>query len=106
MTDIRTQQSDNTEMTILTKRVRSVRKAPATAAPSTKAAQMTKLLTRARGATMEELGAATGWQPHSIRALLSGMRKTGVKLVRETRKSGDNAYRIVAARAATPNADG
>lgn len=55
-----------------------------------------KLLQRAKGATPVELVAATEWQPHSVRAYLSGLRKKGRVLVREARKSGEFAYRIVA----------
>lgn len=58
-----------------------------------------KLITRSRGATIAELAAATGWQPHSVRAHLSGLRKKGTVLLRETRKTGEGAYRVV-------NADG
>lgn len=53
-----------------------------------------KLLLRARGATSVELIAATEWQPHSVRAFLSGLRKKGRVLVREARKNGELAYRI------------
>ena len=53
-----------------------------------------KILSRARGATLEEVSDATGWQPHSARAFFSGLRKRGLVLVREERKNGDNAYRI------------
>ncbi|WP_313670757.1 DUF3489 domain-containing protein [Sandarakinorhabdus sp.] len=70
----------------------------------TKSAQMSKLLQRPRGATIPELCAATQWQPHSVRALLSGMRKKGARLVRETRKSGEGSYRIVAADVVTDEA--
>lgn len=67
---------------------------PRAAAP-TKSATVLKLLSRARGATAAELGEPTGWQPHSVRAYLSGLRKKGVTLVREARKTGETAYRIV-----------
>ena len=70
----------------------------------TKSAQMSKLLRRPRGATMTELCAASNWQPHSVRALLSGLRKNGARLVRETRKSGEGSYRIVATDVATDEA--
>ena len=53
-----------------------------------------KLLTRARGATIQEVTIATGWQPHSVRAYFSGLRKRGIVLVREARKSGEGTYRI------------
>lgn len=66
----------------------------APAAPS-KAATVIKLLLRAKGATPMELIAATDWQPHSLRAFLSGLRKKGRAIAREARKSGEFAYRIV-----------
>lgn len=56
-----------------------------------------KLLTRARGATIAELQEATGWQPHSARAHLSGLRKVGQTLLKEERRSGETSYRLVAA---------
>ena len=52
------------------------------------------MLNRSRGATIVELVTATGWQPHSVRAHLSGLRKKGVNLLRETRKTGEGAYRV------------
>lgn len=55
-----------------------------------------KLLARSRGATIAEMQAATGWQPHSIRAFLSGLRKSGRNLLKEERKSGETSYRLVA----------
>ena len=58
---------------------------------------VTKLLTRARGATIAEMQDATGWQPHSARAFLSGLRKAGRTLVKEERKSVETSYRLSAA---------
>ena len=55
-----------------------------------------KLLARSRGATIAELQAATGWQPHSARAFLSSLRKSGRTLLKEERKSGETSYRLVA----------
>ncbi len=54
-----------------------------------------KLLSRKSGATIEELGTATNWQPHSVRAFLSGLRKKGATIEREERRDGAKAYRIV-----------
>ena len=56
-----------------------------------------KLLSRKTGATIEELGAATNWQPHSTRAFISGLRKKGVTVEREARRDGAKTYRIVKA---------
>ena len=79
--------------------------APATK-PTSKSDTVIKLLLRARGATPMELIAATDWQPHSLRAFLSGLRKKGRNIVREERKGGGFAYRIVAsATGSTPDGD-
>lgn len=56
---------------------------------------VTKLLIRTRGATMDEMIAATSWQAHSVRAFLSGLRKKGNVLIKEQRKSGQLAYRML-----------
>lgn len=61
-----------------------------------KSSSVTKLLARSRGATVADLTDATGWQPHSVRALLSGLRKKGIVLIRDARKSGESCYRIAA----------
>lgn len=63
-------------------------------APATKAATVSKMLARNRGATLDEIMTATSWQPHSCRAFLSGLRKKGADILRETRKDGDTSYRI------------
>jgi hypothetical protein len=68
---------------------------PTTVAAPTKSATVIKLLLRAKGATLLELIAATDWQPHSVRAFLSGLRKKRRVLAREPRKNGEPAYRIV-----------
>jgi predicted transcriptional regulator len=51
-----------------------------------------KLLTRNRGATITRLQAATGWQAHSIRAALSGLRKKGTVITRSTNARGITVY--------------
>lgn len=64
-------------------------------APATKTAQVCKLLTRPRGATVPEIMTVTGWQNHSVRAFFTGLRKKGLSLAREERTSGGLAYRLV-----------
>jgi hypothetical protein len=71
--------------------------APAPSMPVSKSDTVIKLLLRAKGATPLELIAATDWQPHSVRAFLSGLRKKGRSIVREPRKTGPAAYRIAVA---------
>lgn len=73
--------------------------------PPTKSAAVIKLLSRARGATVAEMQAATNWQPHSVRAYLSGLRKASRTLDKDERKSGETSYRLVAEPAVKPDAD-
>jgi len=54
------------------------------------------LLTRAGGATLTDMTAATGWLPHSARAFLTGLRKQGHAVSRE-RIDGLTRYVIVVA---------
>ncbi|WP_310469054.1 DUF3489 domain-containing protein [Sphingomonas sp.] len=60
---------------------------------TTKAAMVTKILSREKGATLPEMSKATGWQPHSCRAFLTGLRKKG-SILKEQRSDGQLAYRI------------
>ena len=62
-----------------------------------------RLLSRQNGATAAEISNATGWQAHSVRAYLSGLRKKGSALVREERQNGSKAYRLEKASAAGAN---
>lgn len=68
--------------------------APASQPGSTKAAAVKKLLSRSKGATLAEVSVATDWQPHSVRAYFTGLRKKGHHLVRECRASGEASWRI------------
>jgi len=42
---------------------------------------------RSEGARIEELIEVTGWQTHSTRAVLTGLRKKGHAIVRERRET-------------------
>ncbi len=46
-------------------------------ANTTRPAQLRKLLTRKSGATIAQIQSAFGWQPHTARAAISGLRKAG-----------------------------
>ncbi len=62
----------------------------------TKTAILRKLLGRKNGADIGSLQSATGWQPHSVRAGLSGLRKAGYTIDRTdaAKPSGTATYRI------------
>jgi DNA-binding IclR family transcriptional regulator len=51
----------------------------------TKSATVLTLLQREQGVMLPELVAATGWQPHATRAMLTGLRKKGHAIERRTR---------------------
>lgn len=58
----------------------------ATPRPQSKIAMVIALLERKEGATLEELTKATGWQPHSARAALTGLKKKGHALTKSKRE--------------------
>ena len=64
--------------------------------PPTKSDKVIALLSRARGAALDEICKATNWQPHSARAFLTGLRKKGFVLVREQKGEEGTSYRITA----------
>src|SRR5437868_7036682 len=70
---------------------------PATPVPSqSKQAAVIALLRRPEGATVTEVIAATGWQPHTVRGLFSGTlkKKLGLTLSSAQEQRG-RVYRIV-----------
>ena len=60
---------------------------------TTKADLVTRILSRDKGATVPEMSKATGWQPHSCRAFLTGLRKK-FTVLKEQRGDGKLAYRL------------
>ncbi|MVA96281.1 DUF3489 domain-containing protein [Nitratireductor sp. CAU 1489] len=77
--------------------IRSTAAAPATGnAGQTpgKGDRMIKRLNSARGASIADLCTLTGWQPHTVRAALSRLRKAGHPIARKAGKDGKAVYRI------------
>jgi hypothetical protein len=71
-------------------------KPPPAAKHPTKTAQLIKLLSRKSGADVDTISVKFGWQPHTTRAALSGLRKIGLDLIKESGTSGKaTRYRIV-----------
>jgi predicted ArsR family transcriptional regulator len=65
--------------------------------PKTKKAQLIQLLTRKAGADVATISDKLGWQAHTTRAALTGLRKAGFEISAE--KSGEGkplSYRITA----------
>jgi predicted ArsR family transcriptional regulator len=73
------------------------RTSPAAVRPGTKQALLIDLLTRKKGATIEEIVEATGWQPHSVRGAISGAlkKKLGLAVTSEKVQARGRVYRIV-----------
>jgi hypothetical protein len=73
---------------------------PASSSPAprsgSKIAQVIALLERGEGATLAELGEATGWQPHTTRAALTGLKKKG-RIIAKDKRGDVTCYRIDAA---------
>ena len=53
-----------------------------------------RLLHRDNGASIAELRKATGWQPHSVRAALTGLRKRNIEIVRSKDEAGTTRYAV------------
>ncbi len=69
---------------------KTARKAPR----QTKAGAILGHLRRPNGASIAQLQKATGWQPHSIRATLTGLRKQGHAVLRGKNAKGVTTYRV------------
>lgn len=70
---------------------------PALKGPAGKLGVVVALMRRPEGATVAQMGEATGWQPHSVRGALAGSlkRKHKLTIVGEPGESG-RVYRIAA----------
>ncbi len=71
----------------------ATKKTPAKAgADVKKSGAFEQLLIREGGASLDELNTATGWQPHSCRAFLTGLRKKGWAIERKKREDGTTIW--------------
>tara|TARA_R110000787_G_scaffold248041_8_gene353621 strand:+ start:1680 stop:1907 length:228 start_codon:yes stop_codon:yes gene_type:complete len=59
----------------------------------TKLDTILKYLGQKNGATLKAMQDATGWQPHSVRAALTGLRKKGHAIERSKDGKGVTVYR-------------
>ncbi len=60
----------------------------------TKNQTILKLIGRSKGTSVAQLQKATGWQPHSVRAALTGLRKDGHRIDRAKDAKGVTVYRV------------
>lgn len=61
----------------------------------TRRKQLAKLLSRKSGASIAQIQKAFGWQPHTVRAAISTLRKSGASVERTMTDKG-SVYRISA----------
>ncbi|MEO9826803.1 MAG: DUF3489 domain-containing protein [Paracoccaceae bacterium] len=66
--------------------------------PNPRAEILLKMLRRKNGASIDEIVKATDWQPHSARAMISGLKKKGHAITRE--KAGKISRYSIASEAA------
>lgn len=59
-----------------------------------KQAEVLALMNGEAGASIEAIMTATGWQAHTIRAVISGFRKRGLSVARTHDQTGVSRYRI------------
>jgi len=64
-----------------------------------KQALVISLLRREKGATLDDLVAATEWLPHTTRAALTGLRKKGYAVEKSKREGGKTVYALPSAAA-------
>ena len=82
-----------------TKRARKMAREPNAGAAAidpkrtTKSGLIIEMLSKAEGATLDELVAATGWLPHTTRAALTGLKKKGHTVMSE-KHEGVRRYRV------------
>ena len=75
---------------------------PTAAGRTTKKDRLIKLLGAKTGADIKTLSEKLGWQQHTTRAAMSGLRKAGYEVAGEKPSKGGNAkFRILSAPVAT-----
>jgi len=55
---------------------------------------------------LSEIVRSFGWQPHSARAVISGLRKAGHAIETVTVEGGGSAYKLTATKELAPTATG
>lgn len=72
----------------------------------TKASHVEQSMKARNGATIAELVEVTNWLPHTTRAFLTGLRKKGIKVLKEQRKDGTTCYRLASSTATAAKSAG
>lgn len=67
------------------------------ATQTTKTDTVVKLISRNSGATIEQIEKATNWQPHTVRAAISRLRKRGMTVLLSQAAKGGKVYKATGA---------
>lgn len=59
--------------------------------------KLIRLVSRKNGSRTNQLEKELGWQSHTVRAAICGLRKTGIKIETRKTKSGQIIYRLIPA---------
>ena len=96
--DVAPAQAPAARKTTRSEKPRKAATQPKGAREGSKTAIVLGLLKREGGVTSNELMAATGWQPHSVRGFLSGTvgKKMGLKVASAKAESGERRYSLSA----------
>lgn len=60
--------------------------------PGTKQAKLVHYLSRAWGISIADLSRLLGWQPHTVRAAITGLRKKGYQVTNSRNDAGETVY--------------
>ena len=79
-------------------RAKTAGKAPGTARADSKQARLIEMLKRPKGASIDEIVKAFGWQPHTVRGAIAGAlkKKLGLDVTSEKVEERGRVYRISA----------
>ncbi len=61
--------------------------------PASKQVKLVEQLSRPEGARIRDLVSLLGWQPHTVRAALTGLRQRGYAVARSKNEQGETIYR-------------
>jgi hypothetical protein len=71
---------------------------------SSKQELLVEMLNKKTGANIDAIVKVTGWLPHTSRAMISNLRKSGHKVETERGKDGKAIYRIASAKKSSEKA--
>jgi hypothetical protein len=89
--------SENPKRTRVAKVAKATKEKPTRTRADSKQAQLIEMLKAPKGATIDEIVAAFGWQPHTVRGAIAGAlkKKLGLDVTSEKVEGRGRVYRIL-----------